>query len=149
MTFSEWPIYCYADEFDHIFNYIAKGDYPIFYTEYGGFDVPKYMKVRRCAQHYGVKGLVDWIDAERYRKVVVKVYDYVDLASTREVPADTTLTFLSEEQDNVTISCRIIWKTELMREDRPAEEAHASRGDASSATGWECSENCIDALVYE
>lgn len=110
----------YSDEFQHIVDYISEGDYPIFYTESNGFDVPKYFRVRRCAAYYGVKGLVDWIDGEKYRQIVHKVYENNSASFNPhlrgEMPADHNPSPFGDR--SCFIGWRTVWKTELLVEKR-------------------------------
>lgn len=116
----EFEIKRFQEEFEYIVDYINEGEYPIFYTNSDGFNVPKYCKVRRCAAYYGVKGLVSWIDAEKYRQVVVKRYENNSATfktpSRGEMPADHHPSPFGG--DTYFIGWRTIWKTELLVEKR-------------------------------
>lgn len=138
-----WRIKDFATEVVCLIDYIVAGIYPIFYTESDGFNVPKYLQVRQAAEHYGVKGLVEWIDRAKYRDVVVRVYTFeAALTSPKEVSADSSLSMFIANNSWVSFTCRIVWKTELMRENRKSSVAGLRTDDVTPVDDWKCSK-CI------
>lgn len=120
---------CYLpDEFGHLVDYITAGIYPIFYSPDSGFDVPKYVRVLRCAEYYGVWGLIDWIRAEKYYDVVQKRYQVVapsprDLGIL-DVPGDVTVDFIQDQNKPKSwhrIGREINWRRDLLVEHRDAD----------------------------
>ncbi|KAI9718490.1 MAG: hypothetical protein M1828_006673 [Chrysothrix sp. TS-e1954] len=94
--------------FEHILRYLRHGALPLFWTKSDGFDYARYIQLLQEARHYGLQGLVDWINRQGYLRAITVTHSMPGF-ETRD-PDDIPSGLVTS---NVDRSYFMHWTTEL------------------------------------